>query len=449
MGDAEKVRASRDGDRFPYYWAARRALRLLDLTGDLEVVGVEGLPVGEEVEGEEVIDVAEYYGGHDAVTCTKFRYAQLKHSTMRTGELIVASELKNTLVKFAGIYRGEMEKGREEKLEFVFVANRTLNDKVRLSLEEFAAGAGAFTHTSEAGLLRGYMGFGADTEHEVDFCQRFKVDDGGPGIADIEQLLRGELQQFLPGGGTGTEMAQLMETVSRCATSLVDKQTLVVGDILVALRATEEELFPARSAIEQLDYVIHTQDVDDVTAELRNGPNNKVLLTAVGGVGKSVLTSVLKRVLPEGSVTIVYDCFAGGDYRKVTSQRHEHRIALTQISNELAAYGRCTPLIPAEATDSFYTRVFMRRIHGAAEQLARDSPEALLTVVIDAADNAAMAAEEQQRRTFVTDLFREDWPTNARLVQLCRPERKHLLNVPKAGVTEMSLVGFQKPESLE
>jgi hypothetical protein len=449
MGDAEKVRASRDGDRFHYYWAARRALRLLDLIGDLEVVGVEGLPEGEKVEGEEVIDVAEYYGGYDAATCTKFRYAQLKHSTMRTDELIVASELKNTLVKFAEIYRAEMEKGREKKLEFVFVANRRLNDKVRLSLDELAAGAGVFTHKSEAELLRGYMRFGANAEREVDFCRRFEVEDGGPGIADMEQLLRGELQQFLPGGGTGTEMSQLMETVSRCATSLVDKQTLEAGDILVALRTTEEELFPARSAIEQLDHVIHTQDVDDVTAELRNGPNNKVLLTAVGGVGKSILTSVLKQVLPEGSVTIVYDCFAGGDYRKVTSQRHEHRIALTQISNELAADGRCTPLIPTEATDSLYTRVFMRRIRGAAEQLARDYPEALLTVVIDAADNAAMAAEEQQRRTFVTDLFREDWPANSRLVQLCRPERKHLLNVPKAGVTEMSLVGFQKPESLE
>lgn len=449
MGDAEKVRASRDGDRFHYYWAARRALRLLDLAGDLKVVGVEGLPEGEDVTGEEVIDVAEYYGGHDAATCTKFRYAQLKHSTMRTDELIVASELKKTLVKFAGIYRGQMENGREEKLKFVFVANRTLNDKVRLSLEELAAGASAFTHKSEAELLRGYMGFGADVEHEVDFCRRFRVEDSGPGIADMEQVLRGELQQFLPGGGTGTEMSQLMETVSRCATSLVDKQTLEAGDILVALRTTEEELFPARSAIEQLDHVIHTQDVDDVTAALRNGPNNKVLLTAVGGVGKSILASVLKRVLPEGSVTIVYDCFAGGDYRKVTSQRHQHRIALTQISNELAAEGRCTPLIPTQATESQYTRVFMRRIHGAAEQLARDDPKALLTVVIDAADNAAMAAEEQQRHTFVTDLFREDWPANARLVQLCRPERKHLLKVPQAGVTEMTLVGFQKRESLE
>ncbi|MEU9890347.1 hypothetical protein [Sphaerisporangium sp. NPDC051011] len=449
MGDAERVRASRDGDRFHYYWAARRALRLLDITGDLKVVGVEGLPEGEEVEGEEVIDVAEYYGGHDAATCARFRYAQLKHSTMRTEVPIVASELENTLKKFAKIYRTELEMGRRAKLEFVFVANRTLNDKVRLSLEELAAGAGAFTHTTEAERLRGYMKFGADTQSEVDFCQRFEVEEGSPGIADLEGLLRGELQQFLPGGGTGTEMSQLMETVSRCATSLVDKQTIEVGDILVALRTTAEELFPAPSAIEPLDHVIHTQNVDNVTAELRNGTNNKVLITAVGGAGKSILTSILPGVLPKNSVTIVYDCFAGGDYRKVTSQRHEHRTALTQISNELAAHGWCTPLIPTVATEANYTRVFMRRIWVAAEQLARDDPDALLTVVIDAADNAAMAAEEQQMRTFVTDLFREDWPANTRLVQMCRPERKRLLKIPQGSVTEIALDGFQKSESLE
>jgi hypothetical protein len=446
---AEQVRASRDGDRFHYYWAARRALLLLDLAGELKAIGVEGLPAGEEVEGEEVIDVAEYFGGRDAETCTFFRYTQLKHSTMRTDQLIVASELQKTLEKFAGIYRKETEKGRAAKLKFVFVANRVLTDKVSLSLQEMAAGATAFSHPAEVRLLRSYMGFGADTEREAKFCERFSVEDGGPGIADMEQLLRGELQQRLPGGGTGTEIAQLMETISRCATSLADKQTLEASDILLSLRTTEEELFPAPSAIEQLSSVIRTKAIDDVAADLLNGPNNKILVTAVGGVGKSVLTSFLGRVLPEGSVTIVYDCFAGGAYRRISAQRHEHRVALTQISNELAAAGMCMPLIPAQATDSSYVRVFMRRIRGAAEQLAREHPEAVVTVVIDAADNAALAAQEQRGHTFVTDLFREDWPVNARLVQLCRPERKHLLGVPNTGVTQVRLAGFRKPESLE
>lgn len=447
MGDAETVRASRDGDRFHYYWAACRALRLLDFLDDLEVVGVEGLPVGEEVEGEEVVDVAEYYGGRDAESCTRFRYVQLKHSTMRTEKQIIPSELKNTLEKFASIYREQLKNGQEDKLHFVFVANRTLNDKAQLSLAEIAAGAAAFTYTKEAALLRGYMGFGDDTEHEAEFCGRFDVDDGVPGIVDMEQVLRSELQQFLPGGGMGTELSQLMETISRCATSLADKQTLEAGDILLALRTTAEELFPARSAIEQLEPALHTIDVDNVASELRDGTESKILVTAVGGVGKSTLTSVLNEALPVGSVTVVYDCFAGGDYRKVSSQRHEHRIGLTQIANELAAKGLCTPLIPTVATDSLYMQVFMRRVQAVAAQLAQRNPAALLTIVIDAADNAAMAADEQQQRTFVTDLFREDWPENSRIVQLCRPERKKLLNLPRTGVTEIAMLGFQKPES--
>jgi hypothetical protein len=118
MGDAEKVRASRDGDKFHYFWAARRALSLLDLTGDLKVVGVEGLPQSDQVVGEEVIDVAEYYGGDDLATCTSLRYVQLKHSTLRTDDPIVASELENTLVKFAKAYRQQIPKKLTHKLHF-------------------------------------------------------------------------------------------------------------------------------------------------------------------------------------------------------------------------------------------------------------------------------------------------------------------------------------------
>lgn len=449
MAKSADVRFSRDGDRFHYYWAARRALGLLDPTADLEVVSVEGLPQDDVVPGEEVIDVAEYFGGENAATCRRFRLAQLKHSTVRTDDLIVASELKKTLEKFAEIYREELRHGREEKLEFLFVANRSLKSGVRESFKQLASGASEFTDPSVTKLLRNYMGFEGDSQHEADFCRRLEIDEGGPGLKDLEQILRSDLQQFLPGGGTGTEMVMLIDTVARCATSLADSQSLVESDILVALRTTREELLPAPSAIEVLTQVVRTRALDDVAAELRRGEPNKFLITAVGGVGKSILASTLGQHLPAGSTTIVYDCFAGGDYRKITAQRHEHRVALTQISNELAARGLCTPLIPTDAADSSYTRVFMLRIRQAAAQLADEHPEALLAIVIDAADNAAMAAEEFQGRTFVTDLYREEWPANARLVQLCRPERKALLKPPSAGVLEIALSGFQKTESLE
>ncbi|WP_224404018.1 hypothetical protein [Pseudonocardia sp. ICBG1034] len=446
MPDGEKVRASRDGDRFHYYWAARRALGLLDLTGSLEAISVEGPAEGETVEGEEVVDVAEYWGGSAMASCSEVRYAQLKHSTMRTAEPVVASELRTTLAKFAEIYRIALGDGHAGKLRFTFVTNRSLNDKVRCSLTELAAGTSTFTHPTQSKLLRGYMRFGGDRKHEIDFCRRLHMDDAGPGIVQTEALLDVELRQHLP-SGTGTEMAQLVDAVARRATTL-DARPLRRADVLLALRATEYELFPAPSRIEPPSHAIRTGDVDRVVDQLRHGRDNKLILTAVGGVGKSVLTTMLGPALPEGSELVVYDCFAGGDYRKITSQRHDHRTALTQICNELATRGRCLPLVPTDASETSYMRAFKLRIGRATEALAREQPGALLTIVIDAADNAALAAADHQQRTVVTDLLREDWPVNARLVQLCRPERLDLLDVPTTGVTRMALDGFGRPESL-
>jgi hypothetical protein len=71
------------------------------------------------------------------------------------GRPIVASELRSTLTKFAAIYRGQTSRGQADKLQFAFVANRRLGDKVRASLEELVDGTEAFTHPTEAASLRG------------------------------------------------------------------------------------------------------------------------------------------------------------------------------------------------------------------------------------------------------------------------------------------------------
>lgn len=449
MGAAAGVRASRDGDRYHYYWAATRALRLLDLTGDLAAVTVEGLPDGEQIDGEEVVDIGEYFGGHNGDTASEVHFTQVKHSTLRAGKPIVASELETTLRKFATIYRTEQQLGRAERLRFAFVANRRLNEKVARSLVELAQGQGSFSHPSLAKSLRGYLAFGTDVVSEAEFCALLDIQDGSPDLVEMGARLRETMYQYLPGAGTGTELSQLMEMVSLRATSLADSQTIERRDVLLALRVTEEELFPAASALEQLERPILTPDLDTVTAQLVDGADRKLILTAVGGVGKSILTSMLGDALPDGSATVVYDCFAGGDYRKATSRRHQHRVALTQLSNEVAARGLCTPLVPADGPAEDYVKVFMRRVQQAAVRVAQRSSEALLTVVVDAADNSAMAAEELQQRSFITDLLREEWPPNARLVALSRPERSHLLDAPQRGVAELPLAGFGLAETLQ
>lgn len=445
MASAAEVRASRDGDRFHYYWAASRALKLLDLTSDLRAVWVEGLPVADQSAGEEVVDVAEYFGGDDADSASAVVYTQVKHSTLRRQQPIETSELKTMLTKFALLYRAGVASSRS--LTFAFVANRSLRHETRVTLQELSQGAHTFTHPSHAALLTRYLDFENDTAAQTQFCQKLMLRDGSPGIVELETELVREVRHFLPGGGTGSELALLVEMVSRRATSLAQTQEILRRDVLVALRTTEQELFPAPNKIDIIPNPIRTPDVDIVTGEIIGGANRRLLITAVGGMGKSVLTTQIAAGLPDGSIAVVYDCFAGGDYRKLSEPRHRHRQALTQLANEVAAKGLCSPLIPTAADDSAYARLFMDRLSTAARQLELERPHAVLAVIIDAADNAALAAADLRERAFVTDLWREAWPTNTRLVMFCRPERKQLLDVPANGVTEIAMHGFSAAQT--
>ena len=83
------IRASRDGDQFHYLWAARRCLHLLSPLSGLVAVAIEGVSPSDVSrrsgahDGEDVIDVTEYYGREDPIRATFTRYTQLKHSTER------------------------------------------------------------------------------------------------------------------------------------------------------------------------------------------------------------------------------------------------------------------------------------------------------------------------------------------------------------------------------
>src|ERR1700678_46456 len=91
MSSPNAVRFSRDGDQFHYLWAARRCLRLLPRTSDVVAISVEGASnvesaQREEIEpGEQVIDLAEYYGSEELRASEFVNYVQLKHSTKNAG----------------------------------------------------------------------------------------------------------------------------------------------------------------------------------------------------------------------------------------------------------------------------------------------------------------------------------------------------------------------------
>lgn len=439
---SQSLRASRDGDRYHYYWAARRALHLLDVSGDFTCISIEGAP--SVTAHEEVIDVCELYGANDIIGARLVKYVQLKHSTVRTEKLIIASELRTTLSRFAEIYRGSVSDDGSRNCEFLVVTNRRITEKVRETLADMAAGRDA-RHSREHQTLMRYLAFD-DLEQQVDFCRRLTLEDRTPGLRVFSHQVADELGDRLPGGRYQSDLPQLVDAVASRATNDSYTHVITRADILALFDLTDEDLFPAPSRIESPPKPVVTLGIVQVAECLKTSGQRTLVLKATGGSGKSALTKLIHGELPFGSIVLTYDCFGGGDYQQLGSARHRHSQAFTQIIHELAALSLCSPVIPAVRPDEQYMRLLKRRVFDASAQIATSNPEALLVLLIDAADNAALAAQTFSSRTFPGDLLAEDWPANVRVVCLVRPERVEVLGIP-SGTHEMELAGFTSEET--
>ncbi|MFJ5075208.1 hypothetical protein ACIP8Z_11475 [Streptomyces sp. NPDC088553] len=450
MADTDLLRASRDGDQFHYYWAARQALKLLLPGADLTAIAIEGVSHDdtEGRDGEDVIDIAEYYGAPGLHEANRVVYRQLKHSTTRATEEWTVSGLATTVSGFAEKFRRiRLESpGLERKVAFEFLSNRPVRDSVLRAIGILAADGepGACAH--EVKFLKQYAGFSEDADGEAEFFKRLQVDPTAPSLLRLEGLFRLDLAGFLP-GAPDVHPLLLKEMIARRASSLETNHVVDRSTVLTTLGVPPERVLPAPSLIDRPERVIVTPQTRAIADDIVGSAQQPVIVHAAGGVGKSVLTTQIERNLPAGSVTLVYDCFGNGGYRRSSSPRHQHQQGLVQLANELAAHALADPLIPAgTAQPADYAKAFMVRVRGGAAAIAASAPGALLVLVVDAADNAALIARDGGERTFVADLLRETLPNNVRLVMLCRTERVDLLE-PPPGVHKIELAGFGVIES--
>lgn len=140
-----------------------------------------------------------------------------------------------------------------------------------------------------------------------------------------------------------------------------------------------------------------------------------------------------------------------GTYLDSNGQRHRPQDAVPQIVNEVAVRLRLPILLPAaDVVDSM--EVFRQRIERASEALRASSDEALLVLVVDAADNALLAAssEPSTSGSFVDLLLGlGELPTNVRLVFSCRTSRidSLRLNERRLDVELLPLHPFTPKES--
>lgn len=455
MSETNLVRPSRDGDQFHYLWAARRCLLLLPPDASLKAITVEGpslseaAPADRITTAEELIDVGEYYGSENLEQATLIRYIQVKHSTLRADAAWTPSGLEKTLRGFAERYKAIQQRlGAEDlngKLEFWFVSNRPVNTNFLEAVNDAADGVPA----RNSDILKKLKRFtNLEGVALAAFCKLLRLDERQEGLWDQRNILAQEVSSYLADADVDAPV-QLKELVTKKALSAsAENPAITQIDVLRALKTDENRLFPAPCLIKDLENVVPRDQESGLFVAIVQASGIPVIVHAAGGVGKSVFATRIKLGLPAGSSSVLYDCFGNGQYRSVSGYRHRHKDALVQIANELAAKGLCHPLIPSpHAEPSDYVRAFLYRLRQSITSLRSKNEQALLCIVIDAADNAQMAAEEAgESRSFIRDLVREQLPEGVRLVALCRTHRKAYLNPPLDALS-LELQPFSRQET--
>lgn len=438
----EFVRYSRAGDVFHYRWAARRCLALVHPKSELSQIVIEGSdPDQQQSEGEYVIDVSEYYQQSES---KKVKYYQLKHTTVKLDSPFMLSDLKDTIVGFAKRFREHMQHNDASELSFIVVTNRPVDAEFKSNLSNIIKGEKVNTRFKKT--IEGYTEL--QEEGLSKFCALLELQDGH-GNYDIQKgQLQLEMAHLLAGTPDNSQIENLV--------AMVQERVLPNSDGIVSredvLRrfdiSFEKDLFPAPGLWENDTNLVKREQHEQLIRKI-SASAYPVIVHAPGGVGKSVFCRQLVNSLEDGSFAVAYDCFGAGQYRSRSGSRHRHRDALVQIINELAVKGLCDPLLVKDTShDSDIMKKFLIRIASAVDTLQKAKSGSELYVLIDAADNAEMAAEEYSSPCFASELLREKIPEGCRVVMLCRTERIGLLK-PSSKIVKQELKGFSKRESMQ
>ncbi len=433
------VAYSRAGDVFHYRWAARRCLQLVYPHATVKKIVIEGSDDTTK-EGEYVIDVTEY---SEKFNEQKIDYYQLKHSTVQIDSPFTLSNLQKTITGFARRYAEGKDKGASV-INFTVITNRKIADSFKNGIKAIAN-----NNTPDPTFkkrIEKYTGLkDADLQG---FCKAFfLVDTEGDFNAQQEELMN-ELSKLV---ADPVDQVQVLNLVGMIQERVLPntRNTIVREDVLKRFGITSErQLFPAPPELEPAPTIIEQPQYKTLKEKI-DSACTPVIVHAEGGVGKSVFCRHLVSSLPSGSIGIIYDCFGSGKYRNRSEHRHGHRQALTQVVNELAAKGLCSPLLLSSSSrDEDILRTFLERVKVATQSLQKVFASAKLFILIDAADNAEMAAREFNDNCFANELIREQMPTGCKLVFLCRTERVHLLQ-PSGDVVQLPLNPFSEPDTLQ
>lgn len=436
--ESDLVRTSRAGDAFHYRWAARFCLNMIRPGSNIESVTIEQSRESEKP-GECVMDMSVYFDDH-------VHYYQMKHSVVRVDKHVTMSEYEKTLKGFAERFVVHKNDQSHNKNKYLIVTNREIDPKLLSAISKIANGEMLSKKTLKDQLTR-YTGLTDDDLRE--FCLCLTIQGGEGNYEDQFYDLIGETGRLIS-GVDDTDIVNKLITMIQARALPNNRSEITRATVLQQFGcSSEKQLYPAPSDFEKLDNVVIRDEYRRLVDEIKSSEQVKII-TATGGLGKSIFTGLLPELLGENYLTITYDCFGSGTYRNRLKFRHRHQDALVQIANELANLGYCEPLIPVPAlTDpDRISEAFQQRLTEAVMRFRKLCKEGRIVIAIDAADNAEMAAEINKHLPFASDLIQQGLPSYCILVMLCRPERKDMLN-PPSNVIELSIEPFSVDETEE
>ncbi|MDT8332902.1 hypothetical protein RQ831_17745 [Roseomonas gilardii] len=450
MTDYRGARGSNTGDDFHELWVTRQAIGLLGGDDGLEALTVEGVLEGGAPDTWDGVDCALYFGGPDARSANRVRLEQLKYSGSFPTAPWTVSRLIQTkkgsgdksgrgsvIARLAKAWKAmrELRPGSSPP-EVAIVTNQPIAREVTEAMARVVAapvrvpkGAAKNGELDEVKLARAS---GLNSEEFRSFAKSLDlVSKTGSRFALEDRVL--QAMAAWTDQDARTVSLQLRQFVRERMLPEHDRVPITREAVqLHALGVSDRHaLFPCPSDVENPDRRIRRLTVEHVSR--RVAAHAYVCIHGEGGVGKTTALRQIEKDLPPGSCMVAFDCYGGGRYLDPSALRHRPMDAFVQLTNEVATRLHL-PLLLSRHGATDFPRTFMHRLRQGAETLAAVDPDALLVVVIDAADNSVTAATERcpPETSFVHDfVLLQDLPKNVRFVITARTGRLESLRLPE------------------
>jgi len=434
----DKTRASRDGHEFHEAWTARKALQLFWPSHDLVGISVEGLSPEDQIGASpatvEIADIALYFGSAPSFDRGARKVVtQFKYSVADKDKSFRASKAKTTISKFAQTYTDHRRKygakSVSERLSFSLITNQPVYEPLTQAIDAIAKGAlpkgDAKKQADQFIAACGLTG-----KSLTEFAGKVTI----LGRSGSLRATKDELENLLVDWSATMDplardrLGRLRDLVREKASYAGTAQNLITRpDLLAALKVSDAaDLLPCAPRLVDVGPVVEREQLAEAVGRIETA-SVPILIHAAGGVGKTVFMQSLDRRLQDTNEVVFFDCFGGGAYRSLEDARHQPKQGLIHIANTLSFRGLCDPILPDSPDQQTLMRTFRRRLEQSVATMSRVRPGRRLVLIIDAIDNAEIAARQRSEDAFPVKLMESldnDPISGVTVITSCRSHRK-------------------------